>query len=384
MTAFKKIFSLLAFLFVFALAAQTIKKQIPENKTIAPASEAIDATIKDAKPNVTRESTPTTPTTTTTTPTSTTTTTTSTSTPTSTTSTTTTTTTTTSSIATSESNTVTTVPSETKSALYVNFKSTFDLISQDDLSTVDFVEYRINDGEYIKYTGPISLSKEGLTTITYRAIDKVGNRENAQILNVIVDNTPPVASLKPLDPVYMDKGTIFASPKTRYGITAEDSSAGVKEIIYYIDNDPKEKYTGNPITIDKSGFHVINYFAVDNAGNQSNEQSYVVNVDAGKPTVEIIESQPFIKVNDKTFARVGTTFKVTAKDGESGVAKVLVKVDDATEFVPYVEDLAFNTSGEHKISAKAIDNVGNESDVVTITFFYDIKPPQTSIKAVSN
>jgi hypothetical protein len=383
MTAFKKIFSLLAFLFVFALAAQTIKKQIPENKTIAPASEAIDATIKDAKPNVTRESTPTTPTTTTTTPTSTTTTTTSTSTPTSTTSTTTTTTTTTS-IATSESNTVTTVPSETKSALYVNFKSTFDLISQDDLSTVDFVEYRINDGEYIKYTGPISLSKEGPTTITYRAIDKVGNRENAQILNVIVDNTPPVASLKPLDPVYMDKGTIFASPKTRYGITAEDSSAGVKEIIYYIDNDPKQKYTGNPITINKSGFHVINYFAVDNAGNQSNEQSYVVNVDAGKPTVEIIESQPFIKVNDKTFARVGTTFKVTAKDGESGVAKVLVKVDDATEFVPYVEDLAFNTSGEHKISAKAIDNVGNESDVVTITFFYDIKPPQTSIKAVSN
>ena len=383
MTAFKKIFSLLAFLFVFALAAQTIKKQIPENKTIAPASEAIDATIKDAKPNVTRESTPTTPTTTTTTPTSTTTTTTSTSTPTSTTSTTTTTITTTS-IATSESNTVTTVPSETKSALYVNFKSTFDLISQDDLSTVDFVEYRINDGEYIKYTGPISLSKEGPTTITYRAIDKVGNRENAQILNVIVDNTPPVASLKPLDPVYMDKGTIFASPKTRYGITAEDSSAGVKEIIYYIDNDPKQKYTGNPITINKSGFHVINYFAVDNAGNQSNEQSYVVNVDAGQPTVEIIESQPFIKVNDKTFARVGTTFKVTAKDGESGVAKVLVKVDDATEFVPYVEDLAFNTSGEHKISAKAIDNVGNESDVVTITFFYDIKPPQTSIKAVSN
>jgi len=383
MTAFKKIFSLLAFLFVFALAAQTIKKQIPENKTIAPASEAIDATIKDAKPNVTRESTPTTPTTTTTTPTSTTTTTTSTSTPTSTTSTTTTTTTTTSTT-TSESTTVTTVPSETKSALYVNFKSTFDLISQDDLSTVDFVEYRINDGEYIKYTGPISLSKEGPTTITYRAIDKVGNRENAQILNVIVDNTPPVASLKPLDPVYMDKGTIFASPKTRYGITAEDSSAGVKEIIYYIDNDPKQKYTGNPITINKSGFHVINYFAVDNAGNQSNEQSYVVNVDAGQPTVEIIESQPFIKVNDKTFARVGTTFKVTAKDGESGVAKVLVKVDDATEFVPYVEDLAFNTSGEHKISAKAIDNVGNESDVVTITFFYDIKPPQTSIKAVSN
>jgi hypothetical protein len=360
MTALKRILILAVFLFAFALIAQADKKPIPSNTSVKTNSDVID-TIITTKDTVSPTKTTTTTTTTTTidrnTPATTT---------------------------TAPATTATPAPVKTNSqALFVNFKSTFELLSEDDLSTVDFVEYKVNDGEYVKYTGPISLSKEGITTVTYRAVDKVGNRENAQVLNFVVDNTPPIASLKPVDPLHKEKNTVYASSKNTYIITAEDGSAGVKEIVYYIDNEPKQKYS-TPIKLEKQGFHVINYYAIDNAGNQSPEQSFVVNVDTIKPTVEIMESQPFVNVGEKKFARVGTSFKVIAKDGESGIAKVLVKVDGATEFVPYVEDLTFSTSGEHKIEAKAIDNVGNESDVVTSQFFYDVKPPQTNIKAVSN
>ncbi|MCB1177481.1 MAG: hypothetical protein KDK36_07885, partial [Leptospiraceae bacterium] len=343
-------------LFAFALIAQADKKPIPSSTSVDTNSEVIDTVIttKDTVSPTTRETTE---------------------------STTTTTTTTTTTSSTTEAGSA--VPTDGTQALYVNYKSTFELLSEDDLSTVDFVEYKINDGEYVKYTGPISLSKEGATTVTYRAVDKVGNREAAQVLNFIVDNTPPTANIKPVEPLFKFKNTVYASTKNSYIITAEDGSAGVKEIIYNIDNEEKQKYT-DPIKLEKQGFHVINYYAIDNAGNQSPEQSFVVNIDTIKPTVEITESQPFVKVNDKQFARVGTTFKVTAKDGESGIAKTLVKVDGETEFKPYVEELSFTTSGEHKIEAKAVDNVGNESDVVTLSFFYDVKAPQTNIKAVSN
>lgn len=363
MTSLKRIITLLVFLCAFALLAQADKKPIPSNTSVKSSSEVMDTVIstKDTvapttRSETTKESTSTTTTTTTTT----------------------------------EAKPATTAPApaakpvDSKSALFVNFKSTFELISSDDLSTVDFVEYKVNDGDYVKYSGPISLSKEGATTVTYRAVDKVGNRENAQVLNFVVDNTPPVANLKPVEGLYTEKSTVYASTKNTYIITAEDAASGVKEIVYYIDNDPKQKYTGTPIKIEKSGFHVINYFAIDNAGNQSPEQSFVVNVDTGKPTVEITESMPFVTVNGKKFARVGTTFKVSAKDAESGVNKILVKVDGAGEFVPYVEDISFSTSGEHSIETKAVDNVGNESEVVKSTFFYDVKAPQTSIKAVSN
>jgi len=272
------------------------------------------------------------------------------------------------------------VSAATKPALYVNFKTIFELIPSDDLSTVDYVEYKINDSEYIRYTGPIQLSREGSTTIAYRSVDRVGNRENPSMIFLVVDNTPPVCTLRPTENLYIEKGAGYASTKNSYSITAEDFSSGVRDIMYSVDNGERLKYTGS-IKLEKGGFHSINYYGVDNANNTGVEISYAVNVDDVKPTIEIVESLPFVKVGDKLFARRGTKFKLVARDAESGVAKILYKKSGESEFTAYVEDLAFDTSGEQTIEAKAIDNVGNESDIKKVTFFYDIQAPKTTIKA---
>jgi hypothetical protein len=381
----------LALLSAITLIAQGTKKPIPSNTSVDKASDVIDAVTpsKDTVQPVKRVETESSTTTTSTTSTTTTkpaTTSTTTTTPATTASPTTSTVPAATSTPTNSTTTTVSTPVQTgsKSAVYVSSKTTFELLSKDDLSLVDYVEYKLNDGEYMKYTSPVVIAKEGPATITYRAIDKVGNKENAQVLNVIVDNTPPTVNLKAVESLYSDKSNQYASTKNTYVINAEDNAAGVKEISYSIDNEPKQKYTGQAIKLEKSGFHVITYSAVDNSGNVSVDQTYLVNVDSGKPTVEITESIPYVKVNEKTFARKDTTFKVTAKDGESGISKILIKIDAATEFVPYVEDIAFNTSGEHTIEAKSVDNVGNESDPKKITFLYDIKPPETSIKATPN
>ncbi|MCB1142453.1 MAG: hypothetical protein KDK54_09465 [Leptospiraceae bacterium] len=391
MTALKRSILLLAFLSAFAIIGQQSKKPIPSTKTVDKASEVIDSVIttKDTVQPVKREETVTTTTTTTTTDEngnvtatdkSTTSNTTSTTPAETTTSGTTTGATTTTPPA---SNTAATQPQPGtgKTALYVNFKTSFELLPTDDLSTVDYVEYKINDSEYMKYTGPITLSKEGSTTIAYRAIDKVGNKENPTLLYLVVDNTPPTAVIKPSQPLYVDKSTGFTSPNNTFTITAEDVAAGVKEIVYSVDNEPNKTYEG-PIKIEKPGFHSVTYYAVDNAGNSSQPQNYLVNIDAGKPTVDITESLPYVKVGDKSFARKGTLFKLSAKDNESGISKILYKRDTDTEFSPYVEELTFDTPGEHKLEAKSIDNVGNESDVKAISFFYDVQAPKTSIKAI--
>ena len=97
--------------------------------------------------------------------------------------------------------------------------------------------------------------------------------------------------------------------------------------------------------------------------------------------MEIVESLPFVKVGERLFARRGTKFKLTARDAESGISKVLYKKDGDSEYTAYVEDIYFETSGEHTIEAKSIDNVGNESEVRKLTFYYDIQAPKTTIKA---
>jgi len=270
--------------------------------------------------------------------------------------------------------------SASRPALYVNFKTIFELIPSDDLSTVDYVEYKINDSDYIRYTGPIQLSREGSTTIAYRSVDRVGNKENPSMIFLVVDNTPPVCTLRPSESLYFQKGAGYASTKNSYTITAEDFSSGVRDIMYSVDNGERMKYSG-PIKLESNGFHSINYYGVDNANNTGVEMSYAVNVDDVKPSIEIVESLPFVKVGDKLFARRGTKFKLVARDAESGIAKILYKKPGINEFTAYVEDLAFDSSGEQTIEAKAIDNVGNESEIKKITFYYDIQAPKTTIKA---
>lgn len=98
-------------------------------------------------------------------------------------------------------------------ALFINSKTAFELVTGDDLSGVDYIEYKINDGEYSRYTVPISLSKEGPATITYKATDKVGNKELAKVINLIVDDTAPMVSVKSSEPLFVNGNTQYSSPK---------------------------------------------------------------------------------------------------------------------------------------------------------------------------
>lgn len=41
-----------------------------------------------------------------------------------------------------------------KADLYVNSKSSFEISAQDDSSTVDYIEYKIGEADYAKYTSP--------------------------------------------------------------------------------------------------------------------------------------------------------------------------------------------------------------------------------------
>ncbi|HNI99014.1 MAG TPA: hypothetical protein PL169_23315, partial [Leptospiraceae bacterium] len=186
MTGFRKSTIFLALLGVAGLAAQA-KKPIPSNSSVDKASEVIDNIIntKDTVQPVKREETNTSTTTTTTTTTTTvkpaTTSTSPASTSTTTTAPTSTTTVKPATTSTAPSSTApaststapatsspTAVPASIqpsgKSALFVNSKQTFELLPVDDLSSVDYVEYKINDGDYVKYTGPITLGKEGPAT----------------------------------------------------------------------------------------------------------------------------------------------------------------------------------------------------------------------------
>ncbi|MDF3818969.1 hypothetical protein P3G55_03600 [Leptospira sp. 96542] len=269
------------------------------------------------------------------------------------------------------------VPADAE-ALFITSKTAFSLDAKDESSMVDYIEWKPKNGEYRRFTQPIRIAEEGPTEIYYRSVDKAGNAETPKILVVNVDNTAPRVSLVPLEQLFVLDGVPFASKNNTYTIVAEDKQTGVASVNYSVNQEAPKAYA-EPIKLENTGANLIKYSAADKSGNSSPESSIIITVDDVKPTIEIVPSFPLVEINGKNYQRKGNVFYVNATDKESGVKKVLVKIDEE-EYKPYVEAIAVDSQGDHVIKAMSVDNVGNQSDEVEVKFSVDLTPPTSTIQ----
>lgn len=64
----------------------------------------------------------------------------------------------------------------------------------DSQSGVKLTEYKIDDGEWMTYTSPFTITKEGYTIIYYKSTDYVGNTESRRLYEVQIDKTAPIVT----------------------------------------------------------------------------------------------------------------------------------------------------------------------------------------------
>ncbi len=265
-----------------------------------------------------------------------------------------------------------------KETLFITSSTAFTLEAKDDSSSIDYIEWKTKSGDYRRFSQPIRISEEGATEIHYRSVDKAGNLEVPKVLVVVVDNTAPRTSLLPAEQFFVLDGVPYTSKNNSYTIVAEDKN-GVEKVQYSINSEANKTYA-EPIKLEKGGANVIKYSASDKSGNSSPESSLIITVDDVKPKVEIVPSLPLVDIAGKPYAKRGNVFYVNAMDKESGVKKILIKIDADAEFKPYIEAIKIETQGEHVIRAIAIDNVGNQSEVVEVKFNVDLTPPSSMIQ----
>ncbi|MFZ5629389.1 MAG: OmpL47-type beta-barrel domain-containing protein [Spirochaetota bacterium] len=284
---------------------------------------------------------------------------------------------------------------------YATSQAKFELTATDNISNLDFIEYKINESyQFSVYGHPFSLEKEGPHKITYRSVDRVGNREEDNIFNVIIDNTGPYMNFAlNKAPIVID-GKRYLAPGTKLEIRATDNFSGVKSVEYSTNGSDWQPYKDG-IVLDKPGAAQLKYRAIDNLGNKSEnlsgfstttpgqgaspEDLAVINslyVENTAPIVMITPAKRWINVDGKKYAMRDNTYLVEAQDAESGVANIFVKVDNGAEWQIYSGKLAFQTEGPHSIEAKAVDKVGNESQPVKVEFIVDDNPPKSTIRPV--
>lgn len=142
-------------------------------------------------------------------------------------------------------------------------------------------------GEIPGATGSFVVSAEGLSTVTYRAVDNAGNKEAAKTLALRIDRVAPAsaASASPAP----DANGRNTTPVT-VSITAADTAgaSGVQSITVMRTNGTStvgETFAGASasVVVSAQGATTVSYQATDNAGNAELARTLVVRIEEAAP-----------------------------------------------------------------------------------------------------
>ena len=265
----------------------------------------------------------------------------------------------------------------------------------DSLAGVSQIYYKFDESAEKVYTANQSISiatlDNGDHKFSYYAVDNVQNKAEYKNFTFYLDKMAPILSSTIIGDQFAKDGKIFFSGRSKLKLTAVDDKAGLSEIRYKVNETSTDfmKYDEPFYLPSISGLHTVKYYAVDNMANKSETQraidakyeNYVFNeekiyVDLTSPQVSYNFSGTNFVTRDTLFLSGKTKINISGQDAESGVSKILYKIDGQNT-VEYSESFNFSTlkPGIHNLEISCLDNVNNE-DAKKITFILDSDPPK--------
>jgi hypothetical protein len=155
-------------------------------------------------------------------------------------------------------------------------------------------------------------------------------------------------------------------------LDAIDATSGIYETRYMIDSGGWN--VGDAFTISDDGIHTVEYYSVDNAGNEEEHHSIVIKIDTTDPVTthslsgEMGENGWYVSDVDVT---------LTATDETSGVDYTMYRIDGGS-WRGYTGTFTVSTDGTHKVDYYSVDNAGNRESTKSVSFKIDQTDPVTT------
>jgi len=232
---------------------------------------------------------------------------------------------------------------------------------------VDGVYYRIDSSVPNIYTMPFVVSAPGEHTITYWAIDGLGD-VSADTLDVTVDPDPPV--------VTHDAPVGWQTAPVTVTFEADDMVSGVASIdmTWYapFSGTTTASVAGDTaqLVIDELGLNTIEYSAVDTLGNRSALAFCDVLMDTTPPDVSIVA--------DSDWSNTPVTVTINASADLLGIDEVLYWVGGAGP-TTYTGPFQISAEGAQLVTAQAFDHAGNSAWASPATVRIDTSKPTDPI-----
>ena len=191
------------------------------------------------------------------------------------------------------------------------------------------IEVAIDGGAFAPYVSTLTFA-EGSHTVSFRAIDNLGNVEMVHAVSLRSDAMPPASALEIGAPKF-DPGAgrpVFVAAATLLSLAAQDPvvsniASGVRQIAFRRGSDPFATYAAPFALPPPDGLKTLDYFATDNVGNAEAAQNTSVALDDTSPatSLAVLGGRQFPGPGPGSFyASAGTRYALSALDPLSGGA----------------------------------------------------------------
>ncbi|MBL4888666.1 MAG: hypothetical protein JKX97_01435, partial [Candidatus Lindowbacteria bacterium] len=266
------------------------------------------------------------------------------------------------------------------SSTFITSASSITFASTDGIGAgVDKIEVNIDEAGFTTYSTAFTIAREGVHTIQYRSVDKLGNTEAIQSLSVIVDNSDPISSLSIGSPQVSGSG-LYITSATPFILSATDkpdsNASGISTTQYRIDSGT---YNSSASFVVSGGdaTYTIGYRSVDNVTNEESEKSVQVTLDNTAPVTTATISNPLYEASSK-FITSASSISFSATEAGVGLEKIEINIDGAG-FATYSAAITFSAQGSHTIQYRSIDKLGNTEATQSLAVVVDNTEPATAL-----
>ncbi|WP_120745760.1 OmpL47-type beta-barrel domain-containing protein [Paenibacillus ginsengarvi] len=221
----------------------------------------------------------------------------------------------------------------------------------------------------------VTVTAEGETTVTARAVDRLDHISAEATLLVRVDRTTPSVPIIATDAAGWTSGNVTVSV---YG--SADAVSGVLKYQFKLGtNGTWSDVSGAGITVSAEGETPIYARALDVAGNVSEAAYTVVRIDRTAPSAPALTPSTTYWTNDKiTFTMSG------GADAGSGITRWQYRISPSGSWTDYEgAAVTVDTEGETTVFARVMDHVGLVSGEASAVLHIDRTPPSVPVLSLS-
>jgi len=267
--------------------------------------------------------------------------------------------------------------------VYVSGTCSFTFEVDDDLSGAeDFVLVRMDGGEFKKVQKKLDPLQGGPHSIGYKGVDNVGNISEEKIYSFQVDALPPETNVAMRPQLVQHKGKFYGPKGLALKFIPSDNLSGVKSVEVDINDKMLPGVVQNKdgsMKCVKEGVYTITYFSSDKVDNREDVKQVVFTIDGTPPEVNASIDGPKHQAMAKLFISAKSSVHIDAKDNIAGVNRIEISKNGGP-FIQYRGALRGLPEEAMQLTFRAVDNVGNVSEIQSKRITVDNTPPKVWIE----